>query len=528
MTSPRLLAAIAAVALPLGACGNGSSGSPASTVGGDDGGVSTGDGGHPSDAGAGEGGDASSGGDGSTGPHGDAGPTGDGGPDGDAPAGPPPNTTFRNPLNTGPDPFLTFYDGNYYLSTTQGDALRMWKAPTLGGLLAAPATTIWTDSDPSRNQQLWAPSFYLLNGHWYVYYTADDGTDANHRLYVVESDGTDPLGPYHFKGKLVPPGADDWEIDPVLVPQAGGLYIAWSGAGTEGHNLIYVAPMSDPWTISGPRTYLAAPGGCPEVREAPSILQHGGTTFLVYSTCDTGKPDYQLWTMSIPTNGDPTHAGAWTTSAAASFARNDGAGVWGPGSNGFFRSPDGTEDWIVYHGKNTSQYTYDGRDTRAQKIAWNADGTPNLGAPVAVDATLPVPSGDPGGGPTVINDTDGASVAFSAGWTAYSTCGVQCLGGDDHGSNVAGATATFTFEGTQIALLSARDAGNGIAAFSLDGAAETQADYYLPIRQGEQLVYVSPRVPPGKHTLVLRVTGNKDAASSAAYVSVDRAEVYTQ
>jgi GH43 family beta-xylosidase len=461
----------------------------------------------------------------------------DGGDAGDASSGhdaggPPPNTTFRNPLNTGPDPFMTTYDGNYYLATTQGDALRMWKAPSIGELLATPPVVVWQDTDPTRNQQVWAPSFYLIGGHWYVYYTADDGTDANHRLYVVESDGLDPLGPYHFKARLVPPGADEWEIDPVLIQQSAGLYIAWSGAGTEGHNLIYVAPMSDPWTISGPRTYLPAAGGCPEVREAPSILQHGGTTFLVYSSCDTGKPDYQLWMLSIPTSADPTVAGNWHQVPGAAFARNDAAGVWGPGSNGFFKSPDGTEDWIVYHGKNTSQYTYDGRDTRAQKIDWAPDGTPALGAPVAVDATLAVPSGDPGGGPYWINDTGSTSgpgsVAFSAGWTAYSTCGVQCFSGDDHGGNQADATATFTFTGTQIALLSARDTGNGIAAFSLDGAPETTGDYYLSARQGQQLVYVSPHVAAGSHTLRVRVTGDKNASSAATYVSIDRAEVYTR
>jgi len=356
---------------------------------------------------------------------------------------------FRNPLGTGPDPYLTYYAGNYYLATTQGDAVRMWKAPSLGELLVAPATTIWQDSDASRNQQVWAPAFYLINGHWYVYYTADDGVDDHHRSYVIESAGTDPLGPYHFKGALVPPGADNWEIDPALLQQNGRLYLVWSGAGTEGHNLIYIAPMSDPWTISGPRTYLPASGGCSEVREAPSILQHGGTTFLVYSACDTGKPDYQLWMKSIPTTADPTVAANWHQYPNAVFTRNDSTGVYGPGSNGFFTSPDGTEDWIVYHGKNTSTYTYDARTTRAQKFSWNADGTPNFGSPLAAGATQNLPSGDPGSGNYWINDTNtssgGGSVAYSGAWTAYPSCGVQCFWSDDHGSNAVNATATFTF-----------------------------------------------------------------------------------
>ncbi len=438
-----------------------------------------------------------------------------------------PAATFRGPLNGGPDPFLTFYAGNYYLATTQGDALRMWKARSLAELAVAPATLIWQDADPSRGQELWAPAFYPYGGRWYVYYTADDGTDDHHRIYAIESDGDDPLGPYHFKAKLEAPNATDlWAIDPAILEQATGRYLVWSGAGSEGHNLLYVAPMSDPWTISGARAYLPAPGGCSEVREAPAILQRAGTTFLVYSTCDTGKPDYQLWAMTIPTASDPMDAASWTPGAGPLFARDDAAGVWGPGSNAFFTSPDGSEDWIVYHAKNTSQFTYDFRTTRAQRISW-VDGAPDLGSPLAAGATQTLPSGDPGRGSYVIDDA-GGSVTFSDGWTAYPDCGVQCFLGGDHGSTQTGATATLGFTGTQIALYSARDAGNGIAAFSIDGDAETTGDFYAAIRQGEQQVYVSPRVPLGPHTLRVRVTGDHDAASAGPAISIDRAEVYSE
>lgn len=438
--------------------------------------------------------------------------------------------TFRNPLNVGPDPFMTYYGGSYYLATTQGDAVRMWKAPSLNELLVASPTTVWQDTDPTRNQQVWAPAFYLVSGHWYLYYTADDGIDEHHRLYVVESESTDPLGPYHFKAKLSPPGSDAWAIDPVVFSRGSQRYIAWSGAGFQGHNLLYIAPMSDPWTISGPRIYLASAGGCPEVREAPAILEHAGTTFLLYSTCDTGKPDYQLWMQSLPPGADPMVPADWTQHEGPLFAANDAEGVWGPGSNGFFASPDGTEDWIVYHAKNTTQFTYDARTTRAQKISWKADGTPDLGVPLASGATQDLPAGDPGSGAYWINDTGASNgpgtVTFEGNWTAYPQCGAQCFFGDDHGTSEAGATATVTFVGTRIALLSAHDAGNGMAAISLDGGAEEEVDYHAPIRQGEQLGYVSPRVPFGTHTLKVRATGQKNAASVGAAISFDRAEVY--
>src|SRR5712671_6396460 len=43
-------------------------------------------------------------------------------------------TTFRNPLNGGPDPFLTFDGTEYLLATTQGDRIALWHARTLARL----------------------------------------------------------------------------------------------------------------------------------------------------------------------------------------------------------------------------------------------------------------------------------------------------------------------------------------------------------------------------------------------------------
>lgn len=431
--------------------------------------------------------------------------------------------SFRNPLNAGADPFLTYHAGRYYLMTTQGDALRMWTSPSLAGLAVATPTTVWQDTDATRNRDMWAPSFYLVDGRWYLYFTADDGIDEHHRIHVLESAGEDPIGPYHYKAKLEAPNAVGlWAIDPEILVQNGRRYLVWSGAGTQGHNLIYIAPMSNPWTISGPRVYLPAAGGCPEVREAPSILQHDGTTHLVYSTCDTGKPDYQLWSLRIPMTADPMTASAWSQHGIPLLRANAELGVFGPGSNAFFQSPDGTENWIVYHGKNTGSFTYDGRTTRAQKIDWT--NTLDFGAPVSVNAPLLLPSGDPGRGTKSLDDSE---AAFAGDWTLYPSC-AQCMDGADHGSTQTDATATYSFDGTQIAIYAVRDAGNGIAAFSIDGGPETLRDTYAPIRQGAQPIYTSGKLPAGPHALTIRVTGTKSAASTAVAVGVDRADIFVE
>jgi GH43 family beta-xylosidase len=442
--------------------------------------------------------------------------------------------TFRNPLNAGADPTMVYFNNSYYLATTQGDRIRIWRSPSLATLLNAPGVDVWQDSDPSRNTQMWAPAMYRFETEagprWYIYYTASNGVDANHRMYVIESAGDDPMGPYTFKNKVFDFG--QYAIDGEPFRHNGLLYFAWAspGRGQGGPAQIYVAPMNNPWTVSGQPVAVPVNGGCAEVREGPTFLYRNGRTWLTYSTCDTGKPDYQLWMTSIADGADPLVAGNWSQRNGPVFSRNDANGVWGPGHHFFFKSPDGTEDWIAYHAKNTAAYDYGWRTTRAQKFTWNADGSPNFGTPVALGADVPLPAGDPGPAPRVINDFDIGTgdfqVSYAGNWNSGTGCGNQCFRGDDHWSGAAGETATFTFTGTQIALLSVRDTGNGIAAISIDGGPEQRVDYYGTPRVGQQLNYLSPKLQPGQHKLTVRVTGEKNPASGWTAISIDRAEVW--
>ena len=441
--------------------------------------------------------------------------------------------TFRNPVGTGPDPFMTYYNGSYYLTMTEGSSIKVHRAASIDGLLTSPATTVWTDTDASRNKDIWAPEFYRINSKWYMYYTADDGTDANHRIYVLESDTDNPAGTYHFKAKLVPPNHDSYSIDPTVLQVNGKLYLLYAGINQWQHNGTNIVALSNPYTVSGNSVPINTAGDCADIREAPETVHGNGKTWMTYSVCDTGTPDYKLYEMSLADGADPMVAANWVQHSGAVFSRNDAAGVFGPGHNAFFKSPDGTEDWIVYGAKDTSAVTYTNRTSRAQKITWNSDGSPNLGAPLAIGATENLPSGDPGPATGWINDTNTSSgvgsVAYTGTWNAGTACGVQCFWGDDHSGNQTGATATFTFTGTQLALLSVMDTGNGKAAISVDGGAEKTVDYYPSsgLRSGEDLMFTTAKLAKGTHTVKVRVTGTKNAASSGTYISIDRAEVWS-
>jgi GH43 family beta-xylosidase/acetyl esterase/lipase len=300
---------------------------------------------------------------------------------------------FQNPINPGPDPFLVVHEGNYYLTTTQGDAIRVWKAPTLASLKTAPRVTVWKDAEPSRSRGLWAPETHFISNRWYLYYTAmaSDNNDASHRMHVLESAGADPLGPYAYKGRLVNPTNDHYAIDgSVFQTPDGSWYFLW--AAQPGH-VLTIARLANPWTLQGHGVVLPASGfGCAEVREGPVVLRRNGRLFLTYSACDTGKPDYKLGMLVADEAVDVLNPLSWKQHPVPVFERHDAHGVFGPGHHAFFRSPDGMEDWIIYHAKTSSAYTYRGRTTRAQKFTWHPDGTPDFGVPLSLDTILDEPS----------------------------------------------------------------------------------------------------------------------------------------
>lgn len=303
--------------------------------------------------------------------------------------------SFTNPINPGPDPWMLYHEGSYYLTTTQGDCIRMWKASTLAALKTALPSTVWRDQDPTRCLGIWAPEFHFISNRWYLYYTAmaSNRVDTTHRMHVLQSEGIDPLGPYHYQGRLFDPENDFYAIDGSVFqqPSTGGWYFLW--AAHPGHR-IRIARLKNPWTLEGPSVVIPASGfGCEEVREGPVVLNRNGKLFLTYSACDTGKPDYKIGMLIADEGADVLNPASWKQHPEPVFARNDEAGVFGPGHHGFFRSPDGKEDWIVYHGKTTANYTYAGRSTRAQRFTWNLDGTPNFGKPASLESVLSEPSG---------------------------------------------------------------------------------------------------------------------------------------
>jgi len=77
------------------------------------------------------------------------------------------------------------------------------------------------------------------------------------------------------------------------------------------------------------------------------------------------------------------------------FVKDPQKKVFAPGHNSFFKSPDGCEDWILYHANsNSGDGCSSKRNPRMQKFSWDETGFPVLGTPVGIDEPREVPSAE--------------------------------------------------------------------------------------------------------------------------------------
>jgi GH43 family beta-xylosidase len=314
-------------------------------------------------------------------------------------------TTFSNPLlSSGPDPWVLQKDQVYYYTHTLGNRIGLARTAALSQLSKHPLTILWTPpATGPYSRNIWAPELHYLAGKWYIYFAADDDQDIHHRMYVLENAAADPLtGTWELKGKIAD-ATDKWAIDGTILELAGQTYFIWSGWRGDhdpGIQQLYIARMVNPWTLAGERVLLSEPDFPWEkngqVNEGPEVLKNtAGQVFLIYSASGCWTDDYALGLLSLKPGGDPLRRADWTKSPAPVFRQKPENGAFGPGHPGFFKSPDGQQDWIIYHANSSpGQGCGDTRNPRIQKFSWKADGSPDFGEPTNIYLKSTRPAGE--------------------------------------------------------------------------------------------------------------------------------------
>lgn len=295
-------------------------------------------------------------------------------------------------LPEGADPWLAEDAGCWYFTCTCGSRLEITCADSPAALAEGRRRTVWI---PPRtgpgSTELWAPELHRLDGRWILYYAAGDGTgDVGRRMHAVICAGEPMTGDWSYLGMVntARPG-----LDGTVLEHRGQRYFLYAGYGDFGGHgsALYMARMKDACTLEGGEICLTEPefewerqGGMP-VNEGPAVLKGPDRIFVTYSASATWSEDYCLGMLTHRQEDDPMDPRSWTKSPAPVLVKSPARRVLAPGHNSFCRF--GETDLLVYHAVEGSGGGGDVdpslRSPRVQPVVWRADGSPDLGIPVA-------------------------------------------------------------------------------------------------------------------------------------------------
>lgn len=319
------------------------------------------------------------------------------------------NDGFYNPVRSESmlgDPWMVEHDGMYYYTQSDGATVTITPSKAISGQMfrTAQSHTIFTGALYGLTE-IWAPELHFYDGHWYALFAADtDHNNVLHRMYAIKSETDDILGAYGDPVMLELPDGQ-WAIDGTHFEHEGKLYHIWSGwkdeaeGSTIWRQYLYICEMETPDKVAegAERVRISAPLKLWESfvlpqNEGPTILKSPeGTVYLVYSGNFSGSDDYCLGLLKL-VGEDPLDPKAWEKFPDPIFASDKENRVYAPGHCSFVKSPDGTEDWIIYHMAKRAGAGWD-RLACAQKIKW-VDDTPVLGTPSTLATLHALPSGE--------------------------------------------------------------------------------------------------------------------------------------
>ncbi|MEK4854266.1 family 43 glycosylhydrolase [Paenibacillus sp. FSL H7-0756] len=312
------------------------------------------------------------------------------------------NREYTNPLvEQRADPWVYKHtDGYYYFtaSVPEYDRIEVRRALTIEGLREARPVVVWRkyESGP-LSANIWAPEIHYMDGKWYIYFAAARTTETkeglfDHRMYALENTSANPLeGEWTEKGQ-VRTAWESFALDATTFEHRGVHYYVWAQKDPEidGNSNLYISAMENGWTLKGPQTMISSPQYPWEVigfkvNEGAAVLKRGGRIFMSFSASATDH-NYCMGLLTADEDSDLLDAASWTKHPEPVFQTSEENGQYGPGHNSFTVDEHGG-DVLIYHARNYKEITGDplydpNRHTRAQRLRWNADGTPDFGVPV--------------------------------------------------------------------------------------------------------------------------------------------------
>ncbi|WP_100408103.1 glycoside hydrolase family 43 protein [Bacillus solitudinis] len=291
-------------------------------------------------------------------------------------------------------------DGFYYFtgSVPEFDLIELRRSKTISGLKDAEKVVAWKKHESGEmSANIWAPELHHVEGKWYIYFAAGRVAGSredlyDHRMYVLENDASNPLeGSWIEKGQL----KTKWEsfsLDATTFEHHGKRYLVWpqKDPKIKGNSNLYIAEMSNPWTITGEQVMISTPEYEWErvgylVNEGPAVIIRHGKVFIAYSASATDY-HYCMGLLSADESSNLLEPESWSKSSVPVFQTDEQEGLYGPGHNSFTVTEDGKEDVIVYHARDYKEIKGNplddpNRHMHAQIFKWDDNGFPVFGKP---------------------------------------------------------------------------------------------------------------------------------------------------
>ncbi|NDV66581.1 family 43 glycosylhydrolase [Bacteroides sp. 224] len=330
------------------------------------------------------------------------------------------HTTYTNPiLDAGAEPWAILHNGKYYYTQGSENKIVIWETSDITDLRNATQKTVWTPTEKSNSEHLWAPEIHHIDNKWYIYYTADDGNMDNHQIYVIENEAANPFeGEFIMKGRVSTDKDNNWAIHASTFEHNGERYMIWCGWQkrriTNEKQCIYIAKMKNPWTLSTERILISQPEYEWErqwvnpdgtkttypiyVNEAPQYFfsKNKEKVLIYYSASGSWTPYYCVGLLTADAKSDLTDPASWKKNPLPVIQQVPEKSIHGPGGISFVPSPDRKEWYLLYHARrvpNDGPGGVDSRSPRLHKIEWDEEGIPILNNLTTEGTPLPLMSG---------------------------------------------------------------------------------------------------------------------------------------
>lgn len=343
---------------------------------------------------------------------------------------------------------------------------------------------------------------------------------------------------------------------------------AWPGSGETAHTTWKFFKSSSPW---GPWTAFYAQDTSPYGWYDPTLVSKFihmyGLNTAIFTSGDFNNPKgqingdilyrlhvfpFSLTSDSITAADDPDsrihYQGNWTVTANAGPGSYEATLHYSnaPGASASYTFTGTSIAWIGAtnnnHGDATVQVDNDPPVTvdtyspnwgkQAVLFARNAlpagqhtititvgstRNNASAGVYQEVDAFVSSTSSLPVGG---VLDDSASSIQYMGSWTA-STTASGYYANTAHYSNTPGNSASYTFTGTSIAWIGARNTNHGYATVQVDNDPAMRVDTYSPQWEMQTYLFQWTGLPAGRHTITITITGNNDGASGGDYQDAD-------